>query len=266
MKRIFVIPLLALTMLLSACGATTTTPEPADSISSVYTAAAATLAAQAPLSTSTPGVTVRVDPSPTLLASATLLPNATNTLALASNTVLVGSSSSACDNSAFLSDVTIPDGTILAPGQSFTKTWSVSNIGTCAWSTSYSLDFFSGDVMSGSAVALSAAVASGGAASVSIAMVAPTTAGTYTGYWKLKNASGAAFGQAVYVQIVVSSSATTLTPTATSTDGNGATSTLTATAEAASTSTSTLAPSSIPQPSQTPTPTASPIPTETPGT
>jgi len=264
MKRIFVIPLLVLAMLLSACGATTTTPESADSISSVYTVAAATLAAQAPLSTPTPGVTVRVDPSPTSLASATLLPSATNTLALAGNTVLVGSSGSACDNSAFLSDVTIPDGTILAPGQSFTKTWSVSNAGTCAWSTSYSLDFFSGDVMSGSAVALSAAVASGGSATVSISMVAPTTVGTYTGYWKLKNASGAAFGQAVYVQIVVSSSAATLTPISTSTDS--ATSTLTATIESASTSTSTLTPSSTPQPSQTPAPTASPVSTETPDT
>lgn len=264
MNRTLAIFFLVLTTLLSACSPATATPETSDSISAVYTAAAATLAVQPPLSTAT--LSPMLTPSPTPLASVTLLPAATTALAqVGSYTAPVNSSSNACDNSAFLSDVTIPDGTILAPGQSFTKTWSISNIGTCAWSTSYNLDFFSGDVMSGSAVALSAAVASGGSTTISVVMVAPTTAGTYTGYWKLKNASGAAFGQAVYVQIVVSSSAATLTPTSTSTDSASATSTPTATTEAVSTSTSTLVPSSTPQPSETPVPTELSVPTETPG-
>lgn len=37
------------------------------------------------------------------------------------------------DKSIFLADVTIPDGTVVAPGARFTKTWEVQNVGTEAW-------------------------------------------------------------------------------------------------------------------------------------
>lgn len=37
------------------------------------------------------------------------------------------------DKSIFLSDVTIPDGTVVMAGSRFTKTWEVQNIGTVAW-------------------------------------------------------------------------------------------------------------------------------------
>ena len=47
---------------------------------------------------------------------------------------------------AFVSDVTIPDGTVMAPGQSFTKTWKLKNIGTTSWSN-YNLKFFDGEQM-----------------------------------------------------------------------------------------------------------------------
>ncbi len=40
---------------------------------------------------------------------------------------------SSCDKAQFVSDVTIPDGTVMSPGQKFTKTWSLKNVGTCAW-------------------------------------------------------------------------------------------------------------------------------------
>ena len=38
-----------------------------------------------------------------------------------------------CDNSAYVSDVTIPDGTEVAPGEAFTKTWALVNTGNCTW-------------------------------------------------------------------------------------------------------------------------------------
>lgn len=37
------------------------------------------------------------------------------------------------DNSIFLADVTIPDGTVMTPGARFTKTWEVQNVGTVTW-------------------------------------------------------------------------------------------------------------------------------------
>lgn len=37
------------------------------------------------------------------------------------------------DKSIFLSDVTVPDGTVVLAGSMFTKTWEVQNVGTVAW-------------------------------------------------------------------------------------------------------------------------------------
>jgi hypothetical protein len=37
------------------------------------------------------------------------------------------------DRSIFLSDVTIPDGTVVSPSARFTKTWEVQNVGTVPW-------------------------------------------------------------------------------------------------------------------------------------
>jgi hypothetical protein len=69
----------------------------------------------------------------------------------------------ACDQAQFVADVTIPDGTSLAPGATFLKTWRLKNIGTCTWTTSYSAVFSSGDQMGAPAVInLPASVAPGG--------------------------------------------------------------------------------------------------------
>ncbi|GII57669.1 hypothetical protein Pth03_60580 [Planotetraspora thailandica] len=37
------------------------------------------------------------------------------------------------DQSVFVADVTIPDGTVVKPGERFTKTWEIANVGTVAW-------------------------------------------------------------------------------------------------------------------------------------
>jgi hypothetical protein len=102
---------------------------------------------------------------------------------------------STCDKVQFISDVNVPDGTTMQPGAQFTKTWRLKNIGTCAWSTSYQLAFFSGDQMGASATAaFPKNVAVGETVDISINMTAPSTAGSYRGYWMFKNASGAFFG------------------------------------------------------------------------
>ncbi len=106
------------------------------------------------------------------------------------------------DNSSFVSDVTIPDGTQITAGQSFTKTWRLKNTGGSTWTTSYKFCFVSGSQMSGpSCVNIGSSVAPNATYDVSVPMIAPSTAGSYTGYWKMKNASGTAFGTQVYVQI-----------------------------------------------------------------
>jgi Ig-like domain from next to BRCA1 gene len=102
---------------------------------------------------------------------------------------------SACDRAQFIADVNIPDGTVLAPGATFTKTWRLKNVGSCAWSTSYQLVFFSGAQMgAASSAAFPQNVSVGQTVDVSINMTAPSAAGSYRGYWMFKNASGALFG------------------------------------------------------------------------
>jgi uncharacterized repeat protein (TIGR01451 family) len=103
---------------------------------------------------------------------------------------------SSCDKAGFVADITIPDGTVLAGGTAFTKTWRLQNVGTCTWTTSYRLVFDGGDYMgaTGSAFNLPTSVAPGGTIDVSVNLIAPITAGEFTGYWKLRNASGTDFG------------------------------------------------------------------------
>lgn len=171
-------------------------------------------------------------------------PPATATLAahLPTATVYYISTSTSCDNAAYVSDVTIPDNTMVAPGQAFIKTWMIKNTGTCTWSTSYSINHSSGNTMSGESTALEESVAPGSSVEVSVAMVAPTTSGTCTGYWIMQNAGGSAFGGYVTVIIVVSSSAATITPTPTITATVTVTSAATATPSATTEPTATIMP------------------------
>ena len=50
-----------------------------------------------------------------------------------------------CDHAQFISDLTAPDGSSFAPSAIFTKTWRLMNIGTCTWTTAYSLVWVGGD-------------------------------------------------------------------------------------------------------------------------
>ena len=43
------------------------------------------------------------------------------------------------DIAAFVSDVTVPDNTVMAAETKFTKTWRLRNAGTCTWNTQYTL-------------------------------------------------------------------------------------------------------------------------------
>jgi hypothetical protein len=163
---------------------------------------------------------------------------------------------SACDNSIYVSDVTIPDRTVFAPGATFTKTWRMQNTGTCAWNAGYAMTFSSGDGMSGATTIIDKTVAPSAAANISVELTAPSIEGTYTGYWILANSSGTAFGNIVYVQIVVSAAAETDTPAPTPTP--------------TTVTSATIEPTAAPIPTFTPIPIAEPtieptaIPTEEP--
>jgi hypothetical protein len=191
---------LALMLAAIACNSPTNQAAQNDP-NAILTAAAQTVAAQltagAPTATvtSTPG-----GPSNTLAP----LPTATLTgVPAVIPTVSAPTSTGTCDQALFITDVTVPDGTNFAPDTNFTKTWRFKNTGTCSWTPSYSVAFFSGNSMSGpAAISLPGNVDPGNTVDISVNLKSPSSNGNYTGYWKLRNAAGVAFTQ-MYVTIKV---------------------------------------------------------------
>ena len=161
------------------------TPQPAATLDALYTAAAQTLDAM-----STQGVVTLTAPTGTLFVSTpspTLFSTFTSVPPLQPVTL--------CDAAAFVSDVTYSDGANVALGGTFTKTWRIKNVGTCTWSTAYSIVFVSGEKFGApNAVSMSGSVAPGQTIDISINLTAPNNNGRYRGDWKLRNASGALFG------------------------------------------------------------------------
>ncbi|HTX80530.1 MAG TPA: NBR1-Ig-like domain-containing protein, partial [Longilinea sp.] len=130
-------------LVLSACGAGTPTPTEV-SIAGVYTLVAQTLTVQA-------GEVADTDtPMPTDTPAIALTPTSTPTLGALPGISVATSPSGLCENSAYVSDVSFTDNTLVLPGQTMIKTWKMQNTGTCAWSSDYSLVFVSGTQMDGS--------------------------------------------------------------------------------------------------------------------
>jgi hypothetical protein len=141
-------------------------------------------------------------PSPT-----TVLP--TPTQVIATNTA-VPTAISYCDWITFVGDVTIPDGAVFTPGETFIKTWRLQNRGTCTWAPDYTLVFSGGSQMGATtALRLPGYVTPGQTVDVSVALTAPPSTGEFTGYWMLRSPSGLLFGygdqadKAFYVDILV---------------------------------------------------------------
>ncbi|HUS83943.1 MAG TPA: NBR1-Ig-like domain-containing protein [Anaerolineales bacterium] len=135
-----------------------------------------------------PPPTIALTPSPATPTELSESP--TNT-----NTPIPTTTAEVCDRAAFVADVTIPDGTVLARGETFTKTWRLRNTGTCTWSSSYALVFDSGDSLGGPASKqLVGTIAPNQTVDISVDLIAPTEVGTFRGNWRLRSDAGVHFG------------------------------------------------------------------------
>lgn len=140
-------------------------------------------------STPLPGLaTVTLTPAITLARTHTPTPKASDTPA----------AEGPCNQAAFVSDITIPDGATMLPNSSFTKTWELENTGSCAWNANYMVVFAGrGSAMSGAAaspVVSSGEVKHGEKVRVSVTMRAPDEAGEYEGFWMLRSPDNHTFG------------------------------------------------------------------------
>ena len=120
------------------------------------------------------------------------------------NTAVLGDS---CNNSIYIADVTIPDGTVLKPGVDFEKIWRVQNTGTCAWDEGYKLAFVGGDQaldpVSFEFKDSADFVAGGETADLGVNLTAPNAEGKYTANWRMQSDNGAYFGTYLTVLIEV---------------------------------------------------------------
>ena len=181
---------------LTACNLPAAATPTVSGIDYIRTAAARTLDALSatmvvPSGTIVPTQSGQTTPLPTQPQAVTPQPGATATVA---GTIVP------CDQVSFLRDLTIPDGTLLAPGTAFTKIWELKNTGTCAWNSLYTLVFANqGDLMGGEItqpLITSGAVQPGETVKVSVNLTAPANQGDYKGQWRLRNPTGTEFGPA----------------------------------------------------------------------
>lgn len=146
------------------------------------------------------GTKIAAGENPTLGPNSTLIPTETPTVTASSIPLatVTPTPDGPCNQASFIKDVTIPDGSMLLPNSTFTKTWEIKNTGSCAWNNAYAVVFANrGTAMSGAAAAPFAdasEVKPGETTRVSVTMRAPNDYGSYEGYWQLRAPDGQEFG------------------------------------------------------------------------
>ena len=202
MKKLIPALLLLLSLLLAACG-NSSTPEPTPDVAAVRTSAASTVESKytltaavftptlpPPIPTDTPmaEVTDTLTPETIAVSGATYTPVPCDLLSYDITTV----------------DVSVPDNTIMSPGQDFVKTWKVKNVGSCPWGAGYALDYAGySDKLSGQFIAMNQVIQPGEEVDVSVQFKAPEKVGEYLSAWTMRNPKGVAFPEIIFVKIIV---------------------------------------------------------------
>lgn len=213
-----------ITTLLSACNLGKQ-PEPTPDVGLIFTAAAQTVVANfsaqqtqtalaAPTATQPPTTTAiptfsipgtaPVGGLPTEsvpVGSTPAAPLASPTLAVFASPVVT---QELCDNSAY-GGQTVPDGTVMKPGEDFKVGFTLINTGTCTWDEGYTL-VYQGGTLDGYDIKIknkSDFVDPGGSILFTINLTASLEPNTYTNCWKMQNDRGSYFGTFVCITIEV---------------------------------------------------------------
>ncbi len=117
--------------------------------------------------------------------------------------VLPTSPSTCINDARFVEDLTVPDGSVAAPGEVMDKRWAVLNAGTCDWGAGYRLvRIDDGPIDAPQELALYPARA-GESGVWSIQIIAPQQSGDQVASWQAQSPDGAFFGDQVFVLIEV---------------------------------------------------------------
>jgi len=107
------------------------------------------------------------------------------------------------NNLEFIQDVTIPDGTTFSIGATIDKQWLVNNSGSCNWDSTYRLKWIGGDPMGAEQEQVLYPARAGTQVTLHIAFTAPAADGTYESAWQAYSKDGIAFGDPIFMKIVV---------------------------------------------------------------
>src|SRR5512140_2582722 len=162
------------TLLLTVCAA------------ALGTASCVTIATPTPVNVTPLFVTAALPATRTPYSKPTVLPTVSTS---AAPTLSATAAANGKDSAVLLQDVTISDGTNVAYGAKFTKTWQFRNTGECPWQ-GYTIAFVSGDRMGAPDTAPVSSTAPKSTVNVSVDLVAPTSDGLYTGIFELRNSVG----------------------------------------------------------------------------
>lgn len=238
-KSIWLVGLTVAGLLLSSCNIGAS-PEPTQDPGIIQTQAVGVVLTQAaeqqtqtaaavpptPLPTNTPLPTVTVGVLPTSsflnvtntpFTFNTQQPGLTPQLLVTPSVVAVNTvtTKNGCNDAVYLGETEPYDKSTVARGKEFSKGWMLSNTGTCTWDEGYVFDYLQDyfpDVginqLNGYDIKLKKEAAEehtkpGFGQTYIVKLKAPTVAGEYKAYWKLKDDAGNYFGPLVYVWIVV---------------------------------------------------------------
>ena len=183
--------------LLSACNLPARQAPTASGVDLIYTAAAQTVAAQVTQPALASNTPIQATFAPFATTPAPLITLMSPTYAPPTAIPIPSTPTPLpCDWVKFISDITIPDDSLIEPGKTFVKTWRLQNAGSCTWNASYAM-VVDGENLLNAPLAVpitSGTVPPGVNIDVSVTLTAPTLAGTYRGNFKLVNAAGQKFG------------------------------------------------------------------------
>ena len=179
-KKLFVITA-CISLALSGCSGGAATEPPTSSATEPPATTAPAATTEAPIATDPaiiPTDTVAVTDTPVTPASPTV-------------DASIPTNVPDCTNSAlFVTDVTIPDNTNMVGGTVFTKTWRISNNGTCVWGPTYTLNHYSDERLGALNSVPLGLTYPGQTLDISIDLTAPNTTGTHRRNFVIENPQG----------------------------------------------------------------------------
>ena len=103
----------------------------------------------------------------------------------------------------FFQDLSIPDGTVVSPGERLDKRWLVKNAGTCNWDEYYQIRLEAGPNMGVPQQQALYPARADTQLTIRMNFIAPDEPGTYRSAWQAYDPDGEPFGDPFFIEVIV---------------------------------------------------------------